>query len=690
MLKETLHYDQVTERKLIKDKVSEMIKDGILGIDAGGTFTDLAFLRLADAYVEASVKIPTDHDDLVSTIDRGLDLILGEIDVRDIKAVNLATTFATNAIVEGKTKASGLVLIGYDKEQVDRAVKGDKFGTDKVILISGGHDTKGNEQAPLDLAGLRASLKELADSVRSMAVSGFFSVRNPSHETAVREEIISLCPGMPVTCGHELSSDLDAILRAATVSLNAGLIPIVMDLLGSVEKVLKDRGIIVPLSVVRGDGSLVSSKWAKEHPIETIVSGPAASAVGAACLAKARDLDRGSWVVDIGGTTTDIIYLDKNGDPRISARGASVGSHRTLIKAIDIFTVGLGGDSRVMYDNKRDIFEIGPGRVRPLCSAVSETPALKECLVPSKKPKEPKEPLLIIKNRAISKDGVLESKLNEGIKNGICSREALAEKGFLSRIYFSKLEEMQKAGLLDFAGFTPTDALHVLGKLDKWDRGASMTGAEILSGGKESPERTAESVYKKFITLAALNIFKKSMILNELGSYITEYTEKFLTEMLFNDSQKGPSLQLRINSDIIGIGAPAWAFIKETAGLLGEEGNIPPNAEVAGAVGAAVSSFSMKYSVWITPMKGDVFRVHLPGGIYDYHDLDTAVEEAEAYMTPWICDRAKKSGAEYPIVESSRIDEKAETSGGTKIHLWTEIFYSVRDSNKSNFKGDLI
>ena len=133
------------------------INDGILGIDAGGTFTDLVFLRLSDASVAGSVKTPTDHDDLVSTIDRGLDLILGEIDVRDIKAVNLATTFATNAIVEGKTKASGLVLIGYDKEQVDRAVKGDKFGTDKVILISGGHDTKGNEQAPLDLVSLRAS-----------------------------------------------------------------------------------------------------------------------------------------------------------------------------------------------------------------------------------------------------------------------------------------------------------------------------------------------------------------------------------------------------------------------------------------------------------------------------------------------------------------------------------------------------
>jgi hypothetical protein len=92
----------------------------------------------------------------------------------------------------------------------------------------------------------------------------------------------------------------------------------------------------------------------------------------------------------------------------------------------------------------------------------------------------------------------------------------------------------------------------------------------------------------------------------------------------------------------------------------------------------------------ITPMKGDIFRVHLPEGICDYDDLDTAVEKAESYMAPWIWERARRIGAENPIVESSRIDEKVETSGGTKVRLWTEIFYSVRDSKKRSFKGDSI
>ena len=94
----------------------------------------------------------------------------------------------------------------------------------------------------------------------------------------------------------------------------------------------------------------------------------------------------------------------------------------------------------------------------------------------------------------------------------------------------------------------------------------------------------------------------------------------------------------------------------------------------------------MKYSVWITPMKGNIFRVHMPEGINDYDDLDTAVEKSEEYMIPWICERAVKSGAENPIVQSSRTDEKAETSGGKKVHLWTELNYSVKDRKGRTFQ----
>ena len=276
--------------------------------------------------------------------------------------------------------------------------------------------------------------------------------------------------------------------------------------------------------------------------------------------------------------------------------------------------------------------------------------------------------------------------LNEGIDKGLLSRDALSEAGYISRISYSRLEEMQKAGLLDFAGFTPTDALHVLKKFDRWDTQGSIMGADMLSGSKFSTETVAQSVYGKFIALVALNIFKKSMMLNRLGSYITGDVKKLFIKILSDDMQKVPSLKFKIDSEIIGIGAPAWAFIKEVAGLLGEEGRIPVNAEVAGAVGAAVSSFAMKYSVWISPMKDGIFRAHLPMGVCDFEDLETAVDSSERFMAPWICERAKKTGAKEPIVETERIDEVAISTGGAKVHLWTELFYSVKDQKGRYFQ----
>ena len=107
------------------------LDQGILGIDAGGTFTDLAFISGTELDVEAWAKTPTRHNDLLSTIEDGLKEILEKIEPERIKGVNLATTLATNAIVENKIRPTGLILIGYDADQVETALKLNKFGTKK-------------------------------------------------------------------------------------------------------------------------------------------------------------------------------------------------------------------------------------------------------------------------------------------------------------------------------------------------------------------------------------------------------------------------------------------------------------------------------------------------------------------------------------------------------------------------------
>lgn len=361
------------------EEFDSSLQRGILGIDAGGAFTDLAFWGEKDGAVVASAKTRTMHSGLAGTIRNGLEIILKEVKPEQIKAFNLATTLATNAIVENKLRPGALFLIGYDRDIADKYYKEKKFGTDLVYMIDGGHDPKGNEAAVFGEEAFRDSCDKMPPYVETAGVSSFFSVRNPSHELRARDILHEKRPDVHVTCGHELASELDALKRATTAALNAGLIPIVMELLDSVESVCAFFGIHVPIMIVRSDGSLVSVEWARVHPIETILSGPAASSIGACYLAGAVNFSRGSCVFDIGGTTTDIIYLDGRGRPMLGTEGTTVGGHKTLIKSIDIYTFGLGGDSRVRFSKERKLL-IGPRRVMSLCSAAADEPRVVGCL----------------------------------------------------------------------------------------------------------------------------------------------------------------------------------------------------------------------------------------------------------------------------------------------------------------------
>ena len=158
------------------------------------------------------------------------------------------------------------------------------MSTDDIIHLRGGHDLFGEEVAPLDEKGARAAILARRHRVDAFAVSGYFGVRNPAHENRVRALIHELTD-LPVTCGHELTSHLNAVRRATTAALNAHLISPLTELISSLQRTLGNYGIAAPLMVVRSDGSLVRAEWAMRRPIETILSGPAASLVGAWHLA---------------------------------------------------------------------------------------------------------------------------------------------------------------------------------------------------------------------------------------------------------------------------------------------------------------------------------------------------------------------------------------------------------------------
>jgi N-methylhydantoinase A/oxoprolinase/acetone carboxylase beta subunit len=270
----------------------------------------------------AAAKALTSYHDLSVGIGQAVSAALSEgqfVSPADIGLASLSTTLATNAIVEGKGCSVCLLLIGYDPDLIQQYGFERDLVTHDIVYVRGGHDGAGDEVEPLDEAAAREAILARRDRVEAFAVSGYFGVRNPAHEARVRRLIEELMPSASVTCGHELTVQLNSIRRATTAALNARLIPLLRDLIATVRGTLDGLGIAAPLMIVKGDGSLVQAEWALNRPVETILSGPAASVVGAWHLAGRRDM----WTVDVGGTTTDIAAL-REGHPRLNPQGAQV------------------------------------------------------------------------------------------------------------------------------------------------------------------------------------------------------------------------------------------------------------------------------------------------------------------------------------------------------------------------------
>ena len=253
-----------------------------LGVDTGGTYTDAVIVDEAADLVIGKAKSLTTRADLALGIGRAVDAALAGAGVaaKDVALVSLSTTLATNALVEGQGGRVALIVIGFDADDLERGGLVEALKGDPVIRIAGGHTHAGTEAAPLDLAPLEAEVATLGAQVMGFAVAARFATRNPAHEAAARA-LIRRVTGRPVTCSHELSAQLNGPKRALTAVLNARLIGMIDRLVAACERHLEAVGIHAPLMVVRGDGALIAGAMVRERQIETILSSPAASIVGA-------------------------------------------------------------------------------------------------------------------------------------------------------------------------------------------------------------------------------------------------------------------------------------------------------------------------------------------------------------------------------------------------------------------------
>jgi N-methylhydantoinase A/oxoprolinase/acetone carboxylase beta subunit len=660
-----------------------------LGIDTGGTYTDAALVEHATGQVLCMAKALTTRIDLAIGIGQAIDAVFqqqGAPAPADVNLVSLSTTLATNAIVEGQGSPISLILIGYDPDLIQQYGFEDDLGTDDVVYIRGGHDIHGDEAAPLDESGLREAVLARRERIDAFAVSSYFAVRNPAHELRARD-LIGELTGLPATCGHELTTRLNSVRRATTVALNARLVPLLRELIETLRQALAERAITAPLMVVKGDGSLVRAEWAMQRPIETILSGPAASTVGAWHLAgqDGESLeDGGLWVVDVGGTTTDIAVL-RDGRPRLNPEGAQVGRWRTMVEAVDVHTLGLGGDSHVRLDGERHLL-IGPRRVVPLSLLASQYPQVVDELrnqagVPHR-PDVANQFVMARRFPTRPLDGDEQAILGH-LASGPVSLSFLVRQSRFGSMVLRRVEELVAERLVMMAGFTPTDALHALGRLDLWDAEAAKLGARVYASiGRRGLDDLCRSVVEGVSNRAAKALVSK-VFHDEAHAHDWEQEPTaalLLHRALTDDGDSDLGLVLTLRRPVVAIGAPVGAYMPRVAERLHTRLVIPSHAEVANAVGAVAGGVVQRYRVLISPIEdGEALRVHLPHGVCDFPLLDEAVAHAAEEMDGWIRSQARQAGAAQVDVQMERLDREVLVSSGwgDQIYLGTELTFTA-------------
>jgi N-methylhydantoinase A/oxoprolinase/acetone carboxylase beta subunit len=662
-----------------------------LGIDTGGTYTDAALVDHASGAVLAGAKALTTRHDLSIGIGEAVRAVLAAasrdgrpVSAPDIGLVGLSTTLATNAIVEGQGCRVCLLLIGYDPALIEKHGFERDLAARDVVYVRGGHDALGHQVAPLDEAAVRQAILARRDDVEAFAVSGYFGVRNPAHELRVQELAQELTGGrLPVTCGHELTTRLDAVRRATTVALNARLIPLLRELIATVRRTLDGLGIDAPLMIVKGDGSLVRAGWAMQRPVETILSGPAASVVGAWHLAGRRDV----WVVDVGGTTTDIAVL-RDGRPRLNPSGAQVGRWRTMVEATDVHTVGLGGDSRVSLDGNTfpgsGGLTIGPQRVVPLCLLASQYPQIVDELrrqAVTQGREGLKGQFVTLSRRADAQLSGSGSGLVRELAAGPRSLSALAEEMRYGPLVVREVDELVARQLLIRAGFTPTDALHVLGRFQEWDSRASRLGAEILAA---RAHLSAEAFCEQIVAEVS-NRVTRELVSKILGdeAVLPDWAREpsavaLLARAMGSVLESDLACQLQLGRPVVAVGAPVGAYLPRTVDQLRTELVIPDHAEVANAVGAVAGGVVQRLRALIRPVDAEGgFRLYLPDGVHDF----ASVEEGVAYAYQVVPDRlrllAQQAGADQVEVRAERLDRAApvQIDWGKDLYVETELTF---------------
>jgi N-methylhydantoinase A/oxoprolinase/acetone carboxylase beta subunit len=543
-------------------------------------------------------------------------------------------------------------------------------------VVAGQLEITGTEIQPVHEAQVKKVVRRMVaeDKVKAFAVSGYAGAINPAHELMVKQ-IIREAFGLFVTCGHELSGILDFKTRAHTAMLNARIIPKLAKLFLDLEKVLAKLSIFAPIVVVKGDGTLMSAEMAKERPVETILSGPAASVAGARHLTGLKN----ALVVDMGGTTTDTATLE-DGAVSVCETGSNVGGYKTHVKALEIRTAGLGGDSLIRWENER--FIIGPRRVAPIAwmgamySGWDRALAFLAARLDRNVTSTHNLQILVLTGTA---DHMALTPQEEKIVTLLKSRpysisELIKQNGVLLESSL-KLRRLEENFIIQRCGLTLTDLLHATRLFERWNKRAAEGICRIFSRltRMDVPEM-ARHLLDMGVERLTLELLKRQLDdeIDPEALYSCPVC-KALLDNLFSGGNDQYGVRIDLRRPVVGIGAPIHFFLSRAAAVLGAEAILPEDADVANAIGAITSDIVVKRHMRIIPNQEGGFLIEGLAGARHFVDFDTADTFVRDELSRAVRDLARTAGTSSQTVELRTEDKISTSANGTQIFMGRTI-----------------
>ncbi len=345
-----------------------------LGVDVGGTFTDLLLID-EESGDNFRAKVPSTPADPSIGVLNGISKVCSDagVDPRNIAQVMHGTTVATNAILEGKGAKIGLVTTkGYKQVlQIGRSFVPGGLAAfivwnmpdplaplDMTIEVPERVGARGEVVEKLDEKAVREGLQQLKSmGIEALTISLINAFANGTHEERIRDIAGEIMPGIPVSISSEIMPEMQEYERTLTTVANSYVAPVVSTYVGNLNKELGNQNISANLHILRSDGGLATADVAKNTPVSLLMSGPAGGVSGALWIAE-QSGHNNLLTFDMGGTSTDVALIE-NGVPKVR-RETTVGDVTVKASSLDVRTVGAGGGSIAHVPELTGALRVGP------------------------------------------------------------------------------------------------------------------------------------------------------------------------------------------------------------------------------------------------------------------------------------------------------------------------------------------